>query len=155
MRPPELRFRGYVKNGKLTLSSRRYFEEQLWKTEGSVVLIIESLRSQRNLKQNAYYWGVVLPIIAEHTGHTVNELHEIYKRQFLPPKIVTYKGVAREIPASTTELNVMEFADYLTRIIAEAASMGIVVPSSEEYHEENRRKTKEKIQKLIEKQQQQ
>src|SRR3990167_9114034 len=37
-------------------------------------------RNQRSTNQNNYYFGVVLAVISAHTGHSPQELHEIFKR---------------------------------------------------------------------------
>lgn len=98
--------------------------------EGSEVWVtIEKRGKARTLRQNAYYWGAVLPTIAASTGHSVMELHEIFKRRFLPPTIVVYRGEEVAIRPSTTETNTVEFTDYIERIRAEALELGVVIPS--------------------------
>jgi len=37
---------------------------------------------KRSSRANAYYWGVVLKIIADHLGYTVEELHDGLKAKF-------------------------------------------------------------------------
>jgi hypothetical protein len=82
----------------------------------------------RSVKQNAWYWGCILPIFAEHTGHTVEEIHEIMKRLFLQRKIVSYRGREIPMPGSTSNLSVQEFSEYCERVRAEAASLGLNIP---------------------------
>jgi hypothetical protein len=79
--------------------------------------------------QNGYYWSVVLPIISEWSGHTVDELHEIYKAMFCPKKRYKMKN-GREvvINVGTSELNTVEFTEYVERIRAEVAQDGVVIP---------------------------
>lgn len=88
----------------------------------------------RSTKQNAYYWGAVLPIISQATGHTVDELHEIFKRKFLQPIIVTYRDREIKMPGSTAKLSITDFYEYVERVRAEAADMGIVIPDPELIH---------------------
>jgi hypothetical protein len=79
--------------------------------------------------QNGYYWGAVLPIIAEHTGHTPEELHEIHKQMFCPKKRYLMKdGRSVTVSRSTADLNTVEFTEYLERIRAHWAQDGVVIP---------------------------
>ena len=143
----QMKFRAEVRDGKLFPLSREYFDKQLKHFEGNVVVTVEKLQSKRSLNQNAYYWGVVLPTIAESTGHAVDELHEIFKRMFIKKQKVVYRQKEMLVAASTTRLKKGEFAEYLERIFAEAAGLGIVIPSPDEYfgkiHEINKEKVRE------------
>lgn len=124
------RFLAKVKDGKLAFKNEVAVNSFLWKfkAEDELDVIISRRTRQRSLPQNAYYWGVVLPVIAHETGHTCEELHEIYKRMFLTRKILKYKGKEYHTPGSTTDCNTMEFGEYMMKICAEAASLGINIP---------------------------
>ncbi|KKK97618.1 hypothetical protein LCGC14_2650970 [marine sediment metagenome] len=87
-------------------------------------VIIRPYRKQRSKDQNARYWGI-LSQIANETGHTTSELHEIFKADLLPRKLIAFKGIDREVNTSTVELSTQEFADYCTRVEAFAAEQGI------------------------------
>lgn len=76
----------------------------------------------RTTKQNGYYWGVVLSMIATETGHTSEECHEYFKSLLLPRMFVTIAGKERSVPKSTTELTTVEMEQYLERIRAFAAA---------------------------------
>lgn len=95
-----------------------------------VVIDIGLEKSKRSLSQNDYLWGVVYKKIAEHTGHTEDELHEYFKRKCLPPKFIKVMGKEIKVPSSTTELNKVEFSEYIEKIRAEVAPMGIVIPEA-------------------------
>lgn len=126
-------FRGKVENGKLILDRKDLFDHTLREFNNQQVLITVSKQfNKRSLQQNSYYWGVVLPTISLDTGHTVNELHEIFKRMFLPPNIVNFKDKEFKITGSTTKLSVGEFVEYIQRITAEAGQLGIHIPTPEE-----------------------
>ena len=84
----------------------------------------------RSLQQNRYYW-LCLNIIADSTGHDANSLHEIFKRLFLPAKIISYRDKAIKVPGSTTDLSKSDFVEYMDRILAEAGEQGIVLPQPE------------------------
>jgi hypothetical protein len=91
-------------------------------------VIIKRETGKRSNSQNEWYWGVVLPTIAKSTGSTAQNLHEIFKRMFLPPKFITYGDKEIRIAGSTTDLNKNEFGDYIERIRAEVATSGITIP---------------------------
>ncbi len=99
-----------------------------------VQVTISKPTKTRSDNQNGYYWGVVLKIMSKETGHTEEELHEIFKRKFLPPKVVTYRGVGIKMPSSTADTNTLEFTDYIERIRAEAGTMGITIPDPDQVH---------------------
>ncbi len=92
-----------------------------------VIVHIERRKRGRSQHQNNYYWGVVLPEIAAHTGHATEELHRIFKAKYLQTKHV-WRGYEIITPRSTTELTSNEFAEYLQNVIAECGELGIVIP---------------------------
>lgn len=65
----------------------------------------------RSLKENNYYWGIVVELISQHTGFTPQETHEALKWKFL--RIVKGK---LESCRSTTELSIAEFETFLSQI---------------------------------------
>jgi len=76
---------------------------------------IKPLRNNRSDSQNRYYWGVVVSILSDHTGYSRDEIHEILRGKFLSDS----KSIAGEdirYSHSTTELDTLEFEDYLQKI---------------------------------------
>lgn len=124
------KFIGRVVAGKIEMHDKQRFGAHLKRfREGAMVAVtVGHHRQQRSLRQNAYYWGAVLPLIAAETGHTAEELHEVFKRMFLPAKVITYGGREMRMPGSTPDTDTKEFTDYLERIRAEAATLGVTVP---------------------------
>ena len=57
---------------------------------------------QRSSPQNRYFHGVVLPLLADHTGYTDDEMKGVVKYKF---------GIK-----STAELTTAEFEDFCSRI---------------------------------------
>lgn len=89
---------------------------------------IEKRKRDRTLEQNSLYWAI-LSVIAEETGHTENELHEIFKAKYLPPKFVAYNGQEYMLAPSTTGLSTKEMTTYIDRIILEANELNIIIPT--------------------------
>ena len=122
-------------SNKLALS--KYLQsEQERGYKGSYVVTVEREKSKRSNNANAYLWGVVYKLISEHTGHSENELHSIYSRMFLPPKFITYNGKEIKLPTGTSNLDKLEFMKFTDQVIAEASSMGIVIPPPDTQKEE-------------------
>ena len=107
----------------------------------AVVLRLSAPINRRSNTQNSFYWGVVLETIAADTGHTSEEIHEVFKAQFLPRKFVTVGFTEVQLPKSTTELSTIEFEQYLEQIRAWCSTelgISIPIPNEEINHERQR-----------------
>lgn len=120
-------FAGKVTDGKLIIFNRKAFDNFLLTLNGDVSLEIRQWSKRRTLDQNALLW-VYYSIIANDTGNTAQEIHEIAKRELLEPQFVTYKKKTYKIPGSTTKLSKSEFGDFLDRI---ASWSGVPIPNLE------------------------
>lgn len=130
----------YAKNlhGLLEFTNKRALFDFLLANsdyKGLYVVNIEKEKGKRSLGFNAYLWGVVYKLISEHTGHTAQELHDIYTRMFIPPKFIIYKGKEIKVPSGTSGMDTATFWNYVDRVIAEGASMGVVIPPPENKEE--------------------
>ena len=96
-----------------------------------VAVTVAPIRSNRSLNQLSYLWGIVYPEIAGHTGHSATELHEIFKRLLLPPRITKFKGREIKMAGTTSTLSKGEMAEFISRVIAEAGEMGIKIPETD------------------------
>ena len=87
-----------------------------------VFITVKIAKHNRSLNQNAYYFGVVVEILAELTGYSKSEMHEILKAKFLiDTGIVGNESVT--FSRSTTELDTSEFEKYINDIREWASSM--------------------------------
>lgn len=128
-----MKFQALIKDKKITFGNEAYARFHLGKLEGQKVLVeVNKVHNKRSLNQNAYYW-VCLDIIAEHTGHTSEELHRVFKGKFLPRKFVKLNNVEYQLAGTTTGLTKGQFVEYMLNISAEVAQMGVTLPSPEEY----------------------
>lgn len=78
-------------------------------------------KATRSLPANAYYWACVVGTLAEHTGYTPDEMHEVLKAKFLPKTLAVQDKngeIVGEfvIGGSTVKLNTTEFSDYVRDI---------------------------------------
>lgn len=89
----------------------------------------------RSLRQNRFYWGVVLKQISQQApgGWTADAWHEAWKRTVLGYEIVSVQVAGRKRRAvyrrlrSTSALTVKQMSDYLDQVIATATTdLGVV-----------------------------
>jgi len=110
------------------MNKERFIEVTKTQQDGFYNLTMKKWGKDRSTRQNAYYWGIVMSLISKEVGHTAEELHEIFKKMFLPRKVLVFEGKEYEVVPSTKQLTTKEFNEYLERIIVKASEMGIVIP---------------------------
>lgn len=94
---------------------------------------MEKLKDQRTLSQNRYYWGVVLKVISDDTGHEPEEQHEFFKKKFIPAKEIRVKNEVQIIPGCTHDLTKDNFfSDYIDKIRVWYAQEGGYIPDPNE-----------------------
>lgn len=142
-RPQPLRFQGDVKFSSekkkyvLELRNKLGWAHYLGRFKGPVSITIETLRKVRSYKSNRRYWGAVVSTALDEaeqfTGHTKEELHEIFKQRHLQPILAEFQG--KKYPLwSTKKLTDGEFVEYCMKVEADLAEMGIRIPTPEEYY---------------------
>jgi hypothetical protein len=120
-------------NLELSFADVQKYKQHLMnlKSKNKPVSVIIKLQSKgRSDNQNAYYWAVVIGLIAENCGYRQSwereELHGELKRLFLP------SHGPLKISQSTGELNTVEFEEYLSKIrqwASEYLSLYIPLPN--------------------------
>lgn len=115
-------FFGKVSEGKL--ENAEDFQKYLAPFQGEVKISIEKRKYSRSTNQNSFYW-LYLGIIADETGDNIDDLHQYFKRKFLPPRFITVQGKTIKIPATTTTLDKSQFSRYMEQI---CAMTGIPIP---------------------------
>lgn len=136
MKQPIPIFSGDIVNGKLKLFEHEKEAIRRWcmtfKSGTHVDITIRKHKSKRTNDQNAYYWGVVIPILASHFGYDQEEMHEELKLLFNPIK--SKIDPSRTIGGSTTKMSTEDFYSdnensYIERICRWAATeYGVYVP---------------------------
>jgi hypothetical protein len=97
-----------------------------------VQLEIDRKKTPRSQQQSAYLFAAVYPPIAEHTGYSIPEVHEVCKQMFLPPRQLSIGGQTVAVPGSTALLTTGEMVEYTERRIGLAHELGCVVQTPEE-----------------------
>jgi hypothetical protein len=112
-------FDGTIRDGKLLLNKSEQFKQHLAGLNGKQVQVtVEKLKHSRTNGQNRYYWGVVVKLIAQHTGHDPEQIHEALKTMFSPKWHMTTDYEPGEgmkelsVPTSTTRLDTLKFVEY-------------------------------------------
>lgn len=124
-------FYGKVENGKLLLEKKDRWIEYLKRISGPVTLIMKRPTKPRSVRENNYYWGVVIQLISDETGMTPEEAHQAMKWQFLRKQVGNVFTVK-----STAILNTLEFEDYVENVRRFAQTdLNIKIPLPNEYAE--------------------
>ena len=128
MKIPVPIFNGDVVNKKLKLFEHEKQAIARWistfKNGTKLDIIIRRHSSKRTNDQNAYYWGVVVPILADYFGHdNPEDMHEDLKLEFNPTK--SKINPEKVIGGTTTKLSTVDFYSatdsYIERICRWAA----------------------------------
>lgn len=115
-----------IKDCKLILKNVDKWRSTLMNLDGQEVRIsIDKNIDLRSTQQNRFYW-LYLQVIEDETGENADDLHEYFKRKFLPPRFIKIFGKEIKLPATTTKLDKLEFTNYLEKICAES---GIPIPN--------------------------
>ena len=126
-------------DGKLRVFDQKTLDAWRIKHSGhDVVLSLKIKRKTRSSPQNAYYWGVIIPLITQAINDLGNdfkeeETHEFLKSKFNAKQIEVADGHYLDIPQSTSKMDTVEFMTYIENIQQFASMMlGIYIPSPNE-----------------------
>ena len=129
MKQPTPIFEGDVVDKKLKLFDHEKRAIGRWiatfKDGTKLDITIRKHKSKRSNEQNRYYFGVVLPILADYFGHdNTEDMHEDMKLKFNPIKSKIEPG--KTIGGTTTKLSTVDFfsaeTSYVERICRWAAT---------------------------------
>lgn len=98
-----------------------------------IEVLIRKHKKNRSLAQNSTYWMWIADIAPE-LGYTDNELHELFKVQFLGVEKRVVYNIELVIPKSTTDLEPSEMALFLTKIEMLAHSLNIRLRRPDDYN---------------------
>ena len=129
-----------IRGGKLVLPHRSQLISDIAKFEdGDYVLTIEKKKKKRSLSQNAYYWGVVVPLVKKglnDVGYrmTTETTHDYLKTNFNIIEIANeINGEIISFIGSTTEMSTSQMMDYFAKITEWAAEfLGVQIPEPNE-----------------------
>lgn len=130
----------HVKDGVLDRNRGRISEAVKHFEGKDVIVTIERKRNKRSDNQNRYYWGVVVPLVADGIKNTWGDpvshetAHELLKSQFLFwEKVSEYSGEIMRLPKSTTECTTTELEEYMEQCRQFAFEwFGVTIPMPNE-----------------------
>ena len=115
MKMPTPTFEGDVVNKELKLAGHVRNAIKRWcatfKNGTHLEIIIRKYKTKRTSDQNAYYWKIVVGILADEFGYEPDEMHMVLREKFL--RIYDEKHPDFVIAKSTTKLNTIEFVEYI------------------------------------------
>jgi hypothetical protein len=132
---------GRIESGRLEIHNRERFVDAIKAArDGPVIVTIERAHATRSASQNAYYHGVVVKLISEHTGYSPKETHELLKALHLPRDLASdgRNGVLMGaeqyvLGGSTAKLNKVEFGEFVEAVRRWAAEeIGLAIPDPQE-----------------------
>lgn len=97
-----------------------------------VEVLINIAKRKRTNNQNSVLW-LWYSYIADYTGYNDEELHEIFKAEFLGYDIFYFQGMPFIKPKSTTKLTVKGMSGFLARVDAAAQFLGITLPYPDDF----------------------
>lgn len=122
---------GTHKNIKLASPPHFYHSLRKLKEGQTVWVEVDERAPKRSEQQNRYLW-LCYGLIAETTGYTSEEIHELCKKKFLTPKYAHVLGENLTM-RSTTKLSKAEFVSYTEEIRRWAASeLSVNIPDPED-----------------------
>ena len=129
-----LKFRATIENGKFNFSEPSKFRDHVAKFSGQEIAVsVTKWRKPRSDNQNGYYWGCVIELLCEHSGYTPDEMHEALKQLFLADKTLQIPKVR-----STTDLNTLEFEEFLSKVRTWASlELQVNIPLPREYENQS------------------
>src|SRR3990167_7206495 len=125
-----------AKDGKLRPRNPKGWQSFVAALDGVVVITFKKRRRIRTDPQNRWYWGCVLALMEQTTGHTKEELHEAMKVRF-NMRTVRVGSKIILIPDTTTELSTADFSAFCEKVRMFAATeLNIVIPDPDIYYTE-------------------
>ena len=108
-------------DGIEAMQRRRYLRSLVGKRVG---VVVRERRSQRSTNQNAWLWGIALPLLAEELGYDEHE-HETLHYALLGEcfgHVYDPRSGQTMLAKTSSQLNTKEFADYMEWLVRWAAT---------------------------------
>jgi len=122
------RWRVAYSNGMIAPTDPVGFWQTVEKLGPDLAITIDRWRPNTSTRQYAYYYGIVLPMISDHTGHSTEELDLILKHKFLYEWTELGSELVRKV-ISKTRVTTEQFSTYLEEVIRWAATeLNVVIP---------------------------
>jgi DNA polymerase III delta prime subunit len=105
-----------IVNNKLMFTDLEKWQIHVNSLDKEIVVVeLSKLKDKRSDNINAYYWGVVVKLIAQYIGEAKDDTHEILKGMFLKRK-KKIDELWISYTESTTKLTTEEMVEYISNI---------------------------------------
>ena len=104
--------------------------------DGEYIMTIDKRKHKRTLSQNALMW-MWFNCIADETGQSVDDIHDSYCAMFLSRVAISPRGEEVKVQRGTSKLNTAEMSEFMNRVQADAAEMGIILPLPQDAYYED------------------
>ena len=122
---------GRIKDGKIQV--QRFFKKDLLKLEGKEVEINPS--DSKTQAQLGYLFGVVFPIIGEHTGCDREETYQVYKQKYLSYH-KEINGKIYKFQKGLSQCKKNEAMEFIDKVLKHGRTeLNLVIPDSKDYEE--------------------
>lgn len=127
-------------NGLMVIHHNQALAEWANQNKGRNILVkFERRGAKRSLPQNRYYHGIVVQSVMlglREIGYSLShdETHFFLKQKFNSVQVPGNGGAVIDLPGTTTQLNKIEFGEYIERIAqwaAEYLSIAIEPPNTQ------------------------
>ncbi len=108
-------------DGIEAMQRRRYLRSLVGKRVG---VVVRERRAQRSTNQNAWLWGIALPLLADELGYDEHE-HETLHYALLGEcfgHVYDPRSGQTVLAKTSSQLNTKEFADYMEWLVRWAAT---------------------------------
>ena len=100
----------------------------------SYEIIVQPYKKIRSKAQNRTLWSFYKPI-ADYTGYTEEELHEVFKAACIGFEVFTYNGEKYMKPKTSTRLTIKGMTKMLEKVILVANFLQVGLPIPDDYKE--------------------
>ena len=127
--------RASVKKGELLYENPMAYHKLLVSISGLIEVVFRKVSNPRTNQQNKLYWKW-MTILGEEIGYTKEEMHFIFKKQFLADKMSTLQkdefmeylqGLSKDL-ATTKKLSIGGMVEYMNKVFDQARELGYRLP---------------------------
>ena len=110
--------------------------------KGKYNVTIQNYRKRRSLSANAYYWGAIIPTLAEHFGYRNDEMHSVLLGTYTGWEQRNFRGQTLFVPRRTSTtpetMDTTDFSGLIQTAQQIGAEEGIIFPDQYEQNHESR-----------------
>lgn len=121
---------------RVQMKSPQYYQSRIDKLPiGTELHITFSRKVLTRSQTQLSYFFVLVGYIADHTGHTVNEMYPILIEEVWEPTEILYRGQLRKVRKSISDVAKMgklEMGELIEHALATCEELEIRVPTAEE-----------------------